>query len=79
MRSAPSLDPPCRSASSPAAAEFLPILKGTDEPLEKMQRQDRVANGEPIIWHVAESAAVDAMRALLKEAKVQELTIGHTP
>jgi hypothetical protein len=40
---------------------------------------DQVANGVPIIWHVAESAAADAMRALLKEAKVQELTIVHTP
>jgi hypothetical protein len=59
--------------------EFLPIFKGADELLEQMERQGRAANGMPIIWHVAESAAVDAMRALLKEAKVKELTIVHTP
>jgi hypothetical protein len=44
-----------------------------------MQRQERVAKGMPIIWHVAEPAAVGAMRALLKEAKAQKLTIVHTP
>jgi Restriction endonuclease fold toxin 5 len=59
--------------------EFLPIFEGRRQLLDQMQRQERVANGMPIIWHVAEPAAVDAVRALMKEAMVKGLTIVHTP
>ena len=59
--------------------EFLEIFEGRDQLIEQMKRQGRVADGMPIVWHVAESAAVDAMRALLRESKVKGLTIVHTP
>jgi hypothetical protein len=59
--------------------KFARFFDGRGKLFEQMKRQERAANGVPIIWHVAEADAVVGMRALLKEAKVKGITIVHTP
>jgi hypothetical protein len=47
--------------------------------VEQAGRQLKVAKGAPIRWHVAEKKAADAIRELLKGAKVQGIEVVHTP
>ena len=52
---------------------------GADQLIEQATRQIKVARGVPIRWHVAEQKAADAIRKLLKEAKVGGIEVVHTP
>ncbi|WP_108985580.1 Tox-REase-5 domain-containing protein [Candidatus Phycosocius bacilliformis] len=59
--------------------EFRSWFTGKDALVSQVQRQVAAANGTPIIWHVAEAKAADAMRALFATNKVKGITVVHTP
>jgi hypothetical protein len=55
------------------------FAKGAESLRDQALRQSRAANGVPIRWHVAESKAADAIRKILKEARVKGIEVVHTP
>lgn len=60
--------------------EFRSWFRGQDALLDQALRQSRAANGAPVTWHVAESKAADAMRALFAtDRRIQGITVVHTP
>jgi hypothetical protein len=59
--------------------EFRSFFRGQDSLLSQAQRQVTAAQGVPVTWHVAESTAADAMRALLSTNRVKGITVVHTP
>lgn len=59
--------------------EFQGFFQGQRGLVIQARNQLAAADGIPITWHVAEVAAVDAMRALLSTNRVRGITIVHTP
>lgn len=55
------------------------LRKGGKELLNQAERQVAAANGAPIHWHVAERAAAEAIRALLRSAKITGIRVFFTP
>jgi hypothetical protein len=52
---------------------------GAQELLENARRQLHVANGVPILWHVAEPKAAKAIGLLLKQNRYGAIQVIHTP
>jgi hypothetical protein len=52
---------------------------GAQELVDQALRQERAAKGIPIVWHVAEAKAAEAIRLLLKRERVRGVTVVHTP
>jgi hypothetical protein len=46
---------------------------------DQAQRQLQVAGGIPIRWHVAEARTAEAIRKLLREARLHGIEVVHTP
>ena len=61
------------------SGEFYSWFRGQDSLLRQAASQGSVANGVPIIWHVAEPKAADAMRSLFTNSGVDWVRIVHTP
>jgi filamentous hemagglutinin len=59
--------------------KFVRWFSGQEGLVSQAQRQVTAANGSPVTWHVAESKAADAMRALFVKRDVTGITIVHTP
>jgi hypothetical protein len=58
--------------------EFDEDYKAGEKLLKQAESQTRVANGIPVIWHVADSRAADAMRALFEAKRIKGITVYHT-
>jgi len=57
---------------------FLPNFKGRVKLLDQARRQDKVANGTPIRWIVAEEELAGALRKMFKEAGLP-IEVVHVP
>jgi hypothetical protein len=55
------------------------FTKGADSLGDQALRQSKAAKGVPILWHVAEAKAADAIRTILKKAGVRGIDVIHTP
>jgi hypothetical protein len=62
-----------------ADGTFQPWFKGADSLLDQAQRQVAAAGGTPIVWHVAEEPAAEAIRNLLSENGVSGVQVVWTP
>jgi hypothetical protein len=54
-------------------------FEGAKRLVRQAQRQERIANGVPIRWHVAEPRMVDILKKLFKQARVTGIEVVHTP
>ncbi|QRN96272.1 hypothetical protein JRI60_45880 [Archangium violaceum] len=54
-------------------------FKGAKRLVRQAQRQERVANGVPIRWHVAEPRMVAILRTLFKNANIKGVDVVYTP
>jgi hypothetical protein len=53
-------------------------FKGAKRLVEQARRQERVANGMPIRWHVAEPRMVDILKALFNRERIKGIDVAHT-
>jgi NADPH-dependent ferric siderophore reductase len=58
--------------------DFLPNFKGRGKLLDQARRQDKVANGTPVRWIVAEEKLAGALRKMFKEAGLP-IEVVHVP
>ncbi|HZH75110.1 MAG TPA: Tox-REase-5 domain-containing protein [Archangium sp.] len=58
--------------------DFLPNFKGRDKLLNQARRQDKVSNGTPIRWIVAEEKLEGALKKMFREARLQ-IEVVHVP
>ncbi|PTL81963.1 hypothetical protein DAT35_19295 [Vitiosangium sp. GDMCC 1.1324] len=54
-------------------------FKGAKRLVRQAERQERVANGVPIRWHVAEPRMVAILKKLFDEAKIKGIDVIYTP
>ncbi|MFY0526156.1 Tox-REase-5 domain-containing protein [Archangium gephyra] len=54
-------------------------FKGAERLVRQAQRQQRVANGVPIRWNVAEPQMVAILKKLFKRNRIQGIDVVHTP
>jgi len=60
------------------SGEFNEDYKAGKKLLKQARNQSVAANGIPIIWHVADSKAADAIRALFEAEGLKGVTVYHT-
>ena len=58
--------------------DFLPNFKGRVKLLDQARRQDKVSNGTPIRWIVAEEKLEGALKKMFREARLQ-IEVVHVP
>ena len=58
--------------------DFLPNFKGRVKLLNQARRQDKVSNGTPIRWIVAEEKLEGALKKMFREARLQ-IEVVHVP
>ena len=59
--------------------KFYPWFKGQDTLVSQARRQVAAANGQPVIWHVAEPKAARAMELALTKGNVSGIIIKEEP
>jgi len=59
--------------------DFLPNFKGRVKLLDQARRQDKVSNGTPIRWIVAEEKLAGALRKLFKANDLEDIEVLHIP
>jgi len=58
---------------------FLEIFEGRHKLLAQARRQDKVANGTPVRWLVAEESFAGALRKLFKANFLEDIEVVHIP
>lgn len=59
--------------------EFRSWFTGKEAIVDQAKRQVAAAKGAPIVWHVAEETAADAIRNALSEFNIKGIDVVHTP
>jgi len=59
--------------------QFQEFFQKTDDLLDQARRQLEAAKGMPIIWHIAEPEAMEAMQKLLASKGFGDITFVNTP